>query len=201
MCEHLFTKAKKTLEAMTFSRHQDVSDVRVMAGVYNFNCSGFIGWLLRDHLAAYLEFWPESGERPYVKDYCDSIDRMRHESLNYWEPLKTVWEIKPGDIVTWRRPSAYGDRYPSGHVMIAADKAYPSHRKGEALLTVIDSTKQPHSDDSRETTARTGLGYGTVGIGIDADGVPKSYFWRGGLSTNEIITWVGMARLKRPPNF
>lgn len=192
----LLAKAKGALSNALHSRHQDVSDVDESQGVYRFNCSGFIGWLLRDSLPHYLTFWPNSGERPYVKDYCETIESLGENP--YWKSIKSVWDIKPGDLVTWKRPRSIDDRYPSGHVMLAADVVYPSHRDGEVLLTVIDSTKQPHTDDSRERGGKTGLGYGVVGIGIKEDGTPHSYFWRGGLSEKEIKTWVGMARLKCP---
>lgn len=194
----LLAKAKGALSNSRASRHQDMSEVDVDAGTYRFNCSGFIGWLLRDSLPIYFTFWPKSGERPYVKDYCETIESLKVNPSPYWEVISSVWDIQPGDLVTWKRPASYGDRYPSGHVMIAADKVYPSHREGEVLLTVIDSTKMPHTDDSRERGGKTGLGYGVVGIGISEDGTPCSYFWRGGLSTNEIKTWVGMARIKCP---
>ena len=198
MNDYLARKATDTLKRVIISKHQDVADVQPKDGIFCFNCSGFIGWLLRDHLDAYIDFWPKSGERPYVKDYCDRIQELKTNPSPYWESIESVWDIRPGDIVSWKRPTQYGDRYPSGHVMIAVEPVSLSPRPNEVLLTVIDSTKQPHTDDSREVSKRTGLGHGVVGIGINEDGTPKSYFWRGALSTNEIITWVGAARMKTP---
>ena len=167
-------------------------------GVYKFNCSGMVGWLLREYPSLYQEFWDHSGERPQVVNYCDRIAKMEAEPSEYWERITSIWDVEPGDIIAWKRPMGQYERYPSGHIMVAADKACRSFRSDtEALLTVIDSTKQPHFDDSREVSKKTGLGIGTVGIGIEEDGKPTSYFWRGGLSTKEIITWVGFARLKK----
>lgn len=195
----MLTRAKYALENMKVSQHQDFSDVVIHDGIFKFNCSGFIGWILREsYLEAYQDFWPLSGERPFVVDYCNRIEEMPNRPSQWWKPIPNVWDIEPGDLVAWKRPLAQYDRYPSGHVMVAVNKPEASIRDGEVLLTVMDSTKQPHLDDSRETTRLTGLGWGTVGIGINEDGTPKSYFWRGAISTKEITTWVGAVRLILP---
>jgi len=191
----ILAKAMMALRLMSESCHQDYPDIDLEKGVLKFNCSGFISWLIRKDIHAFLEFWPDTGERPWVIDYCQRIADLEAKPSPFWLPVKTVWDIVPGDIVAWKRPMAQYERFPSGHIMLAADKAYPSHRDNEVLLTVIDSTKRPHTDDSREAPRRTGLGFGTVGIGIKEDGTPKSYYWRGGISDNEIETWVGMTRM------
>jgi hypothetical protein len=193
--EILYLKSLLALKSMKATSHQDYSEVRPSCGIYNLNCSGYIGWLLREFPSAFLEFWPESGERPLVVDYCNRIHQLDYKPSEYWERIYSVWDIKAGDLVAWKRPIS--GTFPSGHVMIAADKPGCSHRVGEALLTVIDSTKCPHTDDSRESPVKTGLGFGTVGIGVSKNGTAESYYWRGGLSTDEIRTWVGIARLKK----
>lgn len=193
--EILYLKSLLALKSLKSSKHQDYTEVRPANGIYNLNCSGFIGWILREFPHAFLEFWPENGERPLVVDYCNRIHQLDYNPSEYWERIYSVWDIKAGDLVAWKRPAS--GTFPSGHVMIAADAPCPSHRADEALLTVIDSTKRPHTDDSREHAGKTGLGFGTVGIGVSNNGTAQSYYWRGGLSDEEVRTWVGIARMKK----
>jgi len=182
---------------MRKSQHQDHSIVNVEEGEFIFNCSGLVNYLLRESLPAFIEFWSHTGESPQVLDYCSRIESLDEKPSPHWLRIHKVTDMAPGDLLVWKRPRFEGEygKYPDGHAMVIADFPSPSWREGEMLVTVVDSTKQPHLEDTREKDKLTGLGLGTVGLGVNPDGTPKSYWWRGGISEKEITTWVGAARL------
>ena len=80
----------------------------------------------------------------------------------------------------------------TGHVMVVLDAPRPNAtRNGEWLVQVADSTLSPHALDSRHQ-GETGLGTGTIGLVVDANGGPVAFYWKGGISEHAKPTEIAL---------
>jgi hypothetical protein len=82
----------------------------------------------------------------------------------------------------------------TGHVMVVlVPPTSNPRRSGEWLVEVADSTVSPHALDSR-SRGQPGLGTGTIGLTLDANGAPTAFYWRGGISERAKPTEIALGR-------
>jgi hypothetical protein len=168
------------------------------AGIYKFDCLGFIDHVL---MGADMTSYKEIGKNvnPSIESYSAYFNKLDAKTPNApgWTSVAHPADLKPGDICLWLKPSTLD----TGHMWIIAGEPKVNPRRTEEILVrIFDSTGTCHSDDSRTDSAlKTGLGSGILGFMVDGEGNPIGLFWEGGASTSagEKDTTIVCGRLNR----
>lgn len=189
----LLGEAEREFSRMTSSYYTHTTYVNEKSGIYNYDCSGFVGYALSK--AVPQAFNALNDKRPTAAEFYYYIVQCGpNPGTGGWMRVATPRELHPGDIVVWLKPDS-SDSTSTGHVMIVT--GYPSEnpaRPGEVLVQVMDSALSGHADDTRES-GETGLGKGTIGIMTGSSGQPTGFYWRGGASTLLQETEIAFARI------
>ncbi len=188
----LLAEAERELARMNSSGYTHRTSVDEENGIYNYDCSGFVGYALnRADPCAFdvlLHDRPDTGNF-----YYHIIGFGTVPGSGGWMRVLLPRDLRPGDLIVWPRDQS--DEGSSGHIMIVAGNPNENpKREGELLVRVIDSTTSRHADDTRGA-GETGLGEGTVGIMTDSAGQATGYFWRGGESRTLQETEMAFARI------
>jgi hypothetical protein len=175
----MLTLIEKKLKTSVYNANTKVD---VDKGVFEFDCSGMVNWILKDK--APTAFAELKAERPRVIEYVKALKAISpNQPSAGWRRVAKIADAEPGDVIAWPTP----DWYPSnatGHMGILVAK--PEAVDGGFLLRIADSTSYPHGDDSRE--GGTGFGHGTVLIAVDAkSGAGTGQGWTGRHSSNTVI--------------
>lgn len=180
----LLNAAEQTLSSMKSSQYQHVTYVDESSGVYDFDCSGFVDYVLQrtfpDALAA-ISYHPNRLNRPSHQDFYRFFARLgTDDSATGWIRVNRVHDLRPGDIIAWLKPNrtSYSG---IGHVMIV--RSIESAESNEVNVQIIDSTRSPHAFDSR-VNGTNGLGMGTLSIVLNSVGDAVGFRWRDGLSAH-----------------
>ena len=189
----LLSEAERQLALMNSSDYTHTTYVDEENGIYNYDCSGFVGYALyRADPCAFsilLHKRPDAGNF-----YYHFIEFGPDPGSGGWMRISTPLKLRPGDIIVWLKPDS-SDAKSTGHIMIVAgDPIENPERTGEVLVRVIDSSTSMHSGDTR-SPGQTGLGKGIIGIMTDSSGLPAGYYWRGGESRNFQETEMVFARI------
>jgi len=167
------------------------------AGIYRFNCLGFVDHVLMNaDPAAYKEIG--RGVNPSIESYAGYFNKLdtRSPDAAGWTKVAQPIELHPGDICLWLKPSSLD----TGHMWIIAGWPKVNPKRNDEVLVRIFDASVAHSDDSRTGSAyRTGLGSGILGMMVDRQGNPIGLFWEGGVSTaaGEKDTTIVCGRLNR----
>lgn len=163
--------------------HQTRVDMR--RGIYVWDCSAMLGWLLGR--AAHMRV----DRRPLARDFATRIETRRG-----FTRVDNIWNVEPGDVFAWRRPPGFPSNN-TGHcgVFVARAERIPG-RPNFALVRIVDATSLPHEDDSRRIDDGGGFGEGTMLFALDADMHAIAYGWIGSASTVVIRTPIALGRLR-----
>ena len=184
----------KNIKNTTYSHETYIDESK---GIYEFDCSGFVNYLLIEMRPTAQAAIPHRGQdMPLAEDFYRYFRGLsKSPNKTGWSKVENTTDLKPGDIIAWLQPTSSEDSDNTGHVMIVGGKPLVnSNRKKEVLVPVIDSTSSPHSDDSR-SKGSAGLGKGTIGIFMNVKDKPIGYFWQGGLSEKPKYTKISFGRL------
>jgi len=192
--EKLLGEVQRELSAMKETHYQHTTSVDEAVGKFFYDCSGMVDYALGRVLPDDAKALPTStSKRPLAGD----IERYLHsavgQSVPGWQGLTRVDNLGPGDLIAWQatEDSTTGD---TGHVMVVLAAPKPnSARNSEWLAQVADSTVSPHALDTRHK-GETGLGTGTIGLVVDANGAPTAFYWQGGVSKHDIPTEIALGR-------
>jgi len=170
----------RVAETLTDSEYTHGFRVNERKGVYAFDCSGLVHWVLRRAAprAAAASAYGLPG-RPLARDYQRRIARIPPgASRNGWRRVQRVDEARPGDVVAWVKPEIVKSAN-TGHVAFVLRPPEPvPDLPGAFLVRVADSSSYHHDADTRE--GRTGFGFGTILLVADAEtGEPRAYGWVG----------------------
>lgn len=201
----LLEEAKRELRNARSTAYTHSTNVDEEEGVFEFDCSGFVDYVLRlrapDALAA-IPIGPKGRVR--AEDFVSYFRALDESSAAPWMRVDRVAGLRAGDVVAWLR-AADSESKSTGHVAIvsspptciARDEATSAIGGVEEwLVRVVDSTEFPHADDSREEAHAKGLGEGTIGLVVDESGAPVGYRWKGGVSRKAHATTIALARLR-----
>jgi hypothetical protein len=168
--------------------------VRRKAGVYHFDCSGMINWMLERVALTALETLKR--ERPVAASYVRVIQKApTSRSRGGWQQIANIVDVEPGDVFAWRRPKDWPKGGNSGHVgLVMARPAPVLHLKNAYVVRVVDSTRWQHQDDTRSDD-QTGFGMGTILFMTDDAGQPIGYAWFGSESGGYYETDVVFGRV------
>jgi hypothetical protein len=195
------------LTTYTSSTYTHDLSVDPKSGVYNVDCSGWAGDLVRRvNCPAYAEL-VESANRlrqtafasrcdlpdgpqphgPYAEDFAAliaGVDTGQRSAGGHWARVGRAVDAMPGDILAYTLPPTAKD---TGHVMVvngqpSADQSDPTR----VVVPIADSTVKVHGpDDSRNGNSKnvgsTGIGSGAVVLVVGPDGAPTNRFiWHPG---------------------
>jgi hypothetical protein len=167
-------------ETMTESEYTHGFRVNERAGIYAFDCSGMVHWVLRraaPRAAAQISRGPAG--RPLARDYQRRIARIPFgASSGGWQRVQRVDEARPGDVIAWLKPEVIQSPN-TGHVafLVRAPAPVPG-QKDAFLVRIADSTSLLHDADTRQ--GRSGFGFGTILLLADPEsGEPRAYGWAG----------------------
>lgn len=168
--------------------------VRRKQGIYHFDCSGMVNWMLeRVSPKAYETL---DRERPVAASYVRVIQKApTTRSRGGWQRIANIEDVEPGDVFAWRRPPDWPKGGNTGHVgVVIAKPAAISHLANAYVVRVVDSTRWQHEDDTRGED-ETGFGMGTLLFVTDGDGHPIGYGWFGSQSGGYYETDVVFGRV------
>jgi hypothetical protein len=157
--------------------------VNERAGIYEFDCSGMVAWVLsRAAPGAYRSLRERAGDRRLVaRDFYRHIASVRAEQpLWAWARVPRVSEAQPGDVIAWIKPDIIRSPY-TGHVAFIVERPVPvADQPATYLVRIADASSYQHQDDSRAGTGRTGFGFGTILVATDPNtDAPLAYGWVG----------------------
>lgn len=193
----LLVEAERELSAMRSSSYQHTTEVQEANGVFRYDCSGFLDYALGRVLPNAFAVLPRSGSRPLAQDFHDHLKLQSTQVTGPggWVRVERPEFLMGGDLVAWLVPPD-SDSNNTGHVMVVETIPLRNpERNDEWLVKVIDSTSNPHAQDSRSNGV-TGLGRGTIGLIVDGTGLPVKIRWRGGISTPDTATQIAMGRIR-----
>jgi hypothetical protein len=166
--------------SLTASEYQHGIRVDEKRGIYHFDCSGMVQWVLRR--AAPRAAWTAAHglpQRPLARDFQRRIARApRERERGGWRRLARVDELRPGDVVAWLKPVEI-DSPNTGHVafVLLPPVRAPGYENAY-LVRIADSTRLLHDDDTR--VGRNGFGFGTILLVTDpATGSATAFGWAG----------------------
>lgn len=180
------TRASKKLLELTETIEDTRTDtvyshrtkVRRKQGIFHFDCSGMMNWMLgRIAPNAYETL---DRERPVAASYVRVIERApTTRARGGWQQVADIEDVEPGDLFAWRRPKDWPRGGNSGHVgIVIAKPAAVAHIDNAYVVRVVDSTRWRHQNDTRGED-ETGFGMGTILFMTDDDGRPIGYGWFG----------------------
>lgn len=192
----VITRVRETLRETAY---EHTTRVRERDGVYRWDCSGMVAWMLRR--AAPVAMRRITRERPVARDFVAAIeDAPTSRARAGWQRIGHIAEVLPGDLFAWRRPRGFPSRN-TGHVGFVLDRPLPvPGMPGAYAVRIVDSTSYGHQDDSRgqgEAAGAGGFGSGTLVFLTDGQGHGTHYGWFGTHSPGYVITPIYFGRVSR----
>jgi len=146
-------------------------------GKYNIDCSSYVDDLLKTvSPRAYYTLAAYTGtNHPTTEHYFDFFRHLTTTANQYWNTVKNVKELRPGDILVLRfKKSSHAEE---GHIMIVMNKPVP--QGNGYVIRVADSAPFAHSEDTRTVKHTSGIGVGTMLVKSDPEtGKLSSYAWK-----------------------
>jgi hypothetical protein len=183
------------------SRYSHVTRVDSKRGLYEFDCSGMVDWVLRRAApAAWQSVRARSATgRLVARDFVRTIAAVSPERATWsWERVARAADALPGDVIAWTKPPGWTTPI-TGHVGFVLEAPVASRRvPGAVLVRVADASRYIHERDTREHSGRDGFGYGTILLTTDPEtGAPFAYGWFGDRSAWVAETEIVIGRPRR----
>jgi hypothetical protein len=166
-------------QKMTSTVYQHETVVDIQKGIFLWDCSGMVEWVLRQ--AAPKARKALSKKHPPAKDFYNVIlGSPAGKPHKGWLRLRGPEEICPGDIFAWKKPWFWQKRKNTGHVgfVISTPQPHPLHAN-VWVMRVADATRMLHENDSRPEGGDGGFGTATMAFLFDESGSPAAYGWYG----------------------
>ena len=168
------TRIVTTAKATVYS-HTTLVDEAALR--FEFDCSGFVGYLLRRVAPqARRELVAATAKRPLAKHFVSFIEGLPPKAKGRWTRVDDARALQAGDVVVWIR-AADSKSTNTGHVMLVAGP--PTRRDGTTLnVPIFDSTALAHGrTDKRAAGSPNGVGRGAIALRIDRAGKPLAFRW------------------------
>ncbi|MGO8996549.1 MAG: hypothetical protein ACLQVI_24820 [Polyangiaceae bacterium] len=189
----LATAAARAVGRCRATRYVHEPVVDVATGVYDVDCSAFVGALLAEVAPRALAPIPKAPGAPYPRAF-EFYDYLHAPPVgSEWTAVPTLSDLRPGDVVCWSLPALTpGD---TGHVLVIATPPAYDATLGVWSVCAYDASAIAHFDDSRELagTFHSGIGIGTLQLEADPGGRPSAFRFGPGDSTRSVP--IAMARL------
>ncbi|MFK7910424.1 MAG: hypothetical protein AB8F34_07450 [Akkermansiaceae bacterium] len=174
-------KLEEMLASLKSSRYQHRTDIDVLAGRFNCDCSGLLGYVLSNSFPeAFLALKGDLApwkSRPLAATFYQTFDRVGEHGNGLWQRVPRLIDVRPGDLIAWRKPELEKGKS-TGHVCMVA--GFPLiEEDGRIRIRVIDSTNKPHENDTRRDE-KNGFGAGEMWFKVNNKGRPVAYISRKG---------------------
>jgi hypothetical protein len=149
-------------------------------GIYAFDCSGMVEWVLRKATPAAAKHTRDGlGHRPLARDFYNRVASVSSgPERRGWLRIDRVDEAEPGDVIAWIKPPVVASPN-TGHVaFIVLKPVRVPGRDNAFLVRIADASHLLHDADTRGE-GRGGFGLGTIVILTDPAGGPSGYGWAG----------------------
>lgn len=178
--------------------HSTIVDER--QGRYEFDCSGFVTWVLRRSAPGAYSSLLARSKRPLARDYYYELSRapVGERTPRGVRRVARIDQAEAGDIVAWLKPALLRSPH-TGHVgfLLEPPRAAPGV-EGGYLVRIADASSYQHQDDDRYESGRTGFGSGTILLVADPEtGEPRAYGWFGLYSRWVLETRIAIGRVTR----
>jgi hypothetical protein len=167
--------AADTLESIKETHYEHKAHVDKVAGVSDVDCSGFVDYLLKRIVPDQYKQLPiEAGHtRPRAEVYYDFFAGLAQTPKAGWEVVQHFSDLRRGDVIAWKKEAAAQESGDTGHVMIVAQT--PVRNGADSYrLTVYDSTKSPHDNDTR-APGTNGIGKGDLFFYVNTEDAPVAF--------------------------
>lgn len=190
-----------TLETMESnvrtSQFRHVTEVNEEVGLYDFDSSGLVGWVLQR--AAPTAFASLGRDRPVAEDFARVIHEAPTDAdAGGWRRLSQPSALRPGDVIAWSTPRDHRTDGLTGHAAIVVGMPVRVPGMDEAWsVRVADSTNEFHQWDTRMLALDFdgGVGRGTITLAVAEDGHAYAYGWQGPWSPMFLRTDVELGRV------
>jgi hypothetical protein len=177
--ERILERIRLIEQTAVRTRYQHRTFVDPRRGLYLFDCSGLVTWVLEQEAPTSRKY--TYAPRPTARDYVEAIDRApARGTRGGWQRVANVADAQAGDVFAWTRPRHFPSDEMTGHTgfILRAPKRLPGLGNVYSVR-IADSTSVPHQDDTRDKGGEGGFGRGTILIGADDHARPASYGWFG----------------------
>ncbi|MEH2032303.1 MAG: hypothetical protein V7K67_22085 [Nostoc sp.] len=188
--------AKHILNTMRETHYTHKTFVDKINGVYDMDCSGFVGYVLNQIAPEYLALIPKEPKqpRPRAFKYYEYFHQLQQHSTSVreWKAINQLMDAMPGDIIAWAM-EPITEHADTGHVMFVAAKPV-MNSDGTVSVKVYDSTAIRHNDDTRSPNS-TGIGCGTIVFRVDANGAPVAFQFNTRAKFHELPIAIGRSKI------
>jgi hypothetical protein len=198
----ILERVARIAESLRESKYNHATVVDEREGRYEFDCSGFVTWVLRRTApGAHAALLSRSlKQRPLARDYYWEIARapLGEKTPRGMRRISRIDEAEPGDIVAWLKPAQLRSPH-TGHVgfLLERPRALPELEHAY-VVRIADASSYQHDEDDRVGTGRTGFGSGVILLIADPrTGQPKAYGWFGRRSAYLFETPIALGRVTR----
>lgn len=176
------------------TRYRHRTRVDVAHGIFEWDCSGMAGWVLRRETPRAARALGRP--RPIARSFARTIARAPTDRARRgWRRIDHIGDALPGDVFAWERPPGFRSRN-SGHVGFVVNR--PVRLTGDLwAVRILDSTSAPHQDDTRRPGSSGGTGRGTMTFLTDSEGHATAYGWHGTRSLGYVETPILFGRPER----
>jgi hypothetical protein len=173
--EQVFDEATRILNGIKVTKYKHETDIDEAKGVYYCDCSGFVGYVLKQTVAKDDPQGPLSNgkKRPTAMEFEKAFAAApaTAEDGGHWQKVERLMDARPGDVIAWRHEVPKPGN--TGHVVIVGERP-TTDDDGLVRVVVIDSTTKPQVDDTR-AAGTSGIGRGSMWFKVDESGKPVSY--------------------------
>jgi len=176
---HYRAKMEGIVANLKETKYQSKTVVDHGQGVFKGNCSALIGYVMRENFPeAYLSVRGRRAPwrvRPLAVTFYETFVALKEDRANRpaWEAVTRMMEVKPGDIIAWRKLTIT-EGLNTGHIcMIAGEPVMEGD--GRVRVRIIDSTSGRHANDTREKGSN-GVGAGEMWFAVNEAGAPVGYW-------------------------
>ncbi|MEZ4407764.1 MAG: hypothetical protein R3A52_15020 [Polyangiales bacterium] len=187
--------------ALRSTRYAHATRVVEREGRFDFDCSAMASYVLRRAAPRANEAVERRNGRgrPVARDFHDVIAAApTGHPREGWLRLTRVADLRPGDVIAWRRPATVASRN-TGHVAFVRAAPRRLDRDGRRwLVPITDSTSIPHGDDTRPRQHQSGFGDGNITLFVEVpDADPTAYGWYGRDTRIDFRTHIALGRALR----
>lgn len=144
-------------------------------GDYRCDCSGLACYVLSRQLPEHYRKIPiaPGQKRQRAMDFHAFFAGLPgdEKGRDGWRRIVRLVDALPGDVIAWRALEPKVNN--TGHVVLV-DSTPQVMADGQVRVTIIDSTTNPHENDTR-AKGQTGIGRGTMYFTVDREGKPVAY--------------------------
>ena len=169
-------ETERILNSIKTTQYKHDTQIDEKKGVYLCDCSGFVGYVLKQTVA---KDDPKKGPlgdgngRPTASQFEKAFAKAptKADGSSRWQHVVRLADARPGDVIAWRHEKPMPGN--TGHVVFVAERPV-LESDGLVKVVIVDSTTKPMVDDTR-AAGTSGIGRCTMWFTIDDEGRPHAH--------------------------